>query len=320
MLILNNQEIEHILSFTQITEAVEAAVLSYEKESSLVPKRMHVDHGADTLLCMPSFNDNFFGTKLVSVVPGNAGKGLPVTNGLMLLNDAVTSLPLCLLNAAKLTALRTGAVGALGVKYMCPETSDSVGLIGCGIQGMHQLVFACSVRNIKTIYCLRRNQETFDQVQGFVKQYYPEVLIEACATSDELLERTDIIIAATTSVVPVLKNIAAKLEGKHFISVGSYKTTMQELPDAVYELSAGMVLDSEFARHETGDSINPVKKGIVKEEQVFTIGKLMTGEKQVNRNNTTVYKTAGMALFDLFVAEQMYKVAKEKNIGTHVSI
>jgi ornithine cyclodeaminase/alanine dehydrogenase-like protein (mu-crystallin family) len=92
------------------------------------------------------------------------------------------------------------------------------------------------------------------------------VAAEACFTSEELLSKTNIVIAATTSQVPVLPDDASLLKGKHFISIGSYKPSMQELPDAVYKLAGKLVVDSESARHETGDIINPVKKGILKEE------------------------------------------------------
>jgi ornithine cyclodeaminase len=93
---------------------------------------------------------------------------------------------------------------------------------------------------------------------------------------------------------------------------------MQELPDAVYRLTEKLFLDSEFARHETGDSINPVKRRLIREEDIVTIGKLITRKVKVDVNETTVYKSAGMALFDLFVAQAMYERAIQMNTGTSV--
>ena len=301
-------------------KAVETAILSYEEKNSLVPKRMHIDHGADTLLCMPSFSTDFFGVKLVSVVPGNATKKLPVTNGVMLLHDKHTGLPLALLNASALTALRTGAVGATGLKYMTPEHTSSIGLIGSGVQGMYQALFACSVRPITTIYCLQRGVEAFNRLQQFIAAHHPNVNVIARSSAEELLFKTNTIIAATTSSTPVLPDNATLLKGKHFISVGSYKPHMQELPDAVYQLAGELVLDSEFGRQETGDSIHCIEKGFIQPENVFTIGKLITGEKKINTSSTTVYKTSGMALFDLFVAQYMYYIALQKKAGTSIHI
>lgn len=320
MLILTNQQIETLLSLEEIVVAVEQAMLSYESQTSLVPRRMHLDNGANTLLCMPSLNQQFFATKLVSVVPGNAAQNLPVTIGVMLLNDTATGLPLALMNASKLTALRTGAVGAVGIKHLTPSDSSSIGIIGCGVQGMHQAIFACHVRPIRVIYCLKRNEESFQNLEAFVHQFFPYVSIIPCESAEILLANTNIIIAATTSAVPVLPNDPNLLEGKHFISVGSYKPSMQELPDAVYQLAGKLVIDSNFARHEVGDIINPIQKGILKEDEVFTIGKLLTGAKTIDVNSTTAYKSAGMALYDLFVGQAMYQKAITNHIGTVVEL
>src|SRR5947209_4212116 len=114
MLVLSTDDIIKLLPPLEFIAAVEAAARAMEAGSAIVPKRMHTEWGANTLLTMPVVTEGSFGTKLVSVVPSNAACGLPVTNGLMVLNDGTTGLPLAIMNAAGLTAQRTGAVGALG--------------------------------------------------------------------------------------------------------------------------------------------------------------------------------------------------------------
>src|SRR5712664_2043833 len=108
MFILSEVDITSLLSMEQIIDAVENAMLEHERGHARVPQRVHIDFEGNTLLCMPSLQHDYFGTKLVSVVPGNKNRNLPVTNGAMLLNETSTGLPLALINASKLTALRTG--------------------------------------------------------------------------------------------------------------------------------------------------------------------------------------------------------------------
>jgi ornithine cyclodeaminase len=93
---------------------------------------------------------------------------------------------------------------------------------------------------------------------------------------------------------------------------------MQELPDAVYKLAGELSIDSEFARTETGDIINPIKNGWIREENVFTIGELMLGKRKLDVSRTTVFKSAGMALFDLYVAQLAYEEAMRIKAGTKV--
>ncbi|HTH57928.1 MAG TPA: ornithine cyclodeaminase family protein [Cyclobacteriaceae bacterium] len=319
MLVISNQQVGEILSLPAVIAAVEKAIVAHEEKLATVPPRMHIDNGKNTLLCMPSWGKDVFGTKLVAVAPDNATKNLPVTNGAMLLNDGATGMPLALINASKLTAMRTGAVGAIGLKHISPSDESTVGLIGCGVQGAHQVVFACAVRPIKTVYHFDPVTTKAAEMVALMKHHHPNVKLVACSTSEEVVERTNIVIAATTSAAPVFANDEPLVSGKHFVSVGSYKPAMQELPDAVYRLAGELCIDSEFACTETGDIINPLKKGFINEENVYTIGKLLMGKRKINTAKTTVFKSAGMALFDLYVAQLVYEEAMGKKRGTEVT-
>lgn len=318
MLVLNNREVGELLSLQQTIAVVEKAIVAYEENLAIVPQRMHIDHGKNTLLCMPSWGAEVFGTKLVSVAPGNSTKDLPVTNGAMLLNDGDTGLPLALINASKLTAMRTGAVGAIGLKYITPTDESTIGLIGCGVQGAHQIIFACAVRPIKTVYYFDPVTTKMSDLIELVNRHYPKVNLVPCRSSEEVVERAKTIICATTSLTPVFNDDNTLIKGKHFVSIGSYKPTMQELPDSVYKLASELSIDSDFARTETGDIINPIKNGLIKEEDVYTIGKLVLNKRKLDTSKTTVFKSAGMALFDLYAAQLVYEEAIKKGIGTSV--
>jgi ornithine cyclodeaminase len=309
-----------LLAPLDLVAAVEVALRAWEAGEGTVPMRSHVEWDGNTLLLMPSVARGVLGTKLVSVVPGNAARELPVTNGLMILNEAASGLPLAVMNAAALTAVRTGAVGAVGLKHTTPLDIASVGIVGCGVQGAWQAIFACAVRPVREIVCAPRSRASFERFRSTVGAHAHGVAITPCAGVRDLLARTGVVIAATTSAEPVLPDDAALLADKHFISVGSYRPAMQELPDAVYRLAGHLVLDSEFARHEVGDAINPVARGILKEADVFPLGQLVLGRRSVDVTRTTAFKSTGMALFDLFVAKALYERAGEANVGRDVAL
>jgi ornithine cyclodeaminase/alanine dehydrogenase-like protein (mu-crystallin family) len=316
MLVISNQQVGELLSLQHVIDAVEKAIIAYEENLAIVPQRMHIDKGKNTLLCMPSWGKEVFGTKLVAVAPDNSNKNLPVTNGAMLLNDGETGMPLALINASKLTAMRTGAVGAIGLKHISPKEETSVGLIGCGVQGAHQIVFACAVRSITKVYYFDPSSVKISQMVELMKSHHPEIKLISCKTSEEVVSSTQVVIAATTSSTPVFADDEDLVNGKHFLSIGSYKPSMQELPKAVYKAAGELSIDSDFARTETGDIINPIKNGWIGEENVYTIGKLLMGKRKLNTSKTTVFKSAGMALFDLYVGQLVYEEAVKKGIGT----
>ena len=93
---------------------------------------------------MPCFGSDYFSTKLVSVFPKNLLIKEPMIYGSVILNDGQTGKPLAVMDGSKLTAMRTAAVGAVGVKHLSPENASTLGVVGLGIQGFHQALFACN--------------------------------------------------------------------------------------------------------------------------------------------------------------------------------
>lgn len=318
MLILSQSDLSGLLPPSQVVDAVEAAARSCDAGLVQAPPRLHLSWNGNTLLAMPASAPGGVGTKVVTVVPRNASRDIPVTNGLMILNDTETGVPISLMNAAALTAQRTGAVGALGVKYLTPEDTSSAGIIGCGVQGAWQAIFACSLRPISELFVFDRSTRGLERFSACLKRHAPNVRLTVCQSVRKLLESTDLLIAATSSAEPVLPDEPSLLENKHFISVGSYRPTMQELPDSVYRLARLLAIDSEHARQEVGDVINPVRKGLLKESDVFSIADCVVQKRRIDTTATTAYKSVGSAMYDLFVAQALFKAAKEQGLGVEI--
>ncbi|HXZ58691.1 MAG TPA: ornithine cyclodeaminase family protein [Steroidobacteraceae bacterium] len=321
MIALGSDDVLSLLTPAETVGIVESAALAMlDGADSIVPQRQHIKWARGTLLTMPAIGAGAVAVKLVSVVPGNAERQLPVTSGLMILADAGTGLPLAIMDAAALTAMRTGAVGALGVKHATPVVSASLGVIGAGVQGAWQAISACAVRPIRTVYALRSSAAAFDRFRATLAAHAAGVSVVECGSAREVLARTDVIVTATTSAEPVIPDDPGLLSGKHFIAIGSYERDMCELPEAVFRLAGHLVLDSDFARHEVGEAVWPVERGILKEADLFTIGELASGRRAIDVAGTTAYKSAGMALYDLYVAKAVYDAARHRGVGQEVSL
>jgi ornithine cyclodeaminase/alanine dehydrogenase-like protein (mu-crystallin family) len=318
MLILNHRDLLDLLPPFKIVEAVERGVRALQAGAVAVPERNHLHWQGNTLLTMPSGNDAFLGVKSVAVVPSNAQRGLPVTRGAMLLLSGETSEPLALLDAAALTCQRTGAVGALGVKYMTPADTDSVGVVGVGVQGLWQAIVACAVRPISTVFYVARKHAAAVHFEAGIASRISGVKCVRCADARELAGRTRLIITATTADSPVIPEEADVLQGKHFISVGSYKPNQQELPTSVCRLAGHLAIDSPSAMHETGDVLRPLESGALQPADVFHIAELVTGQRTVDVNRTTAFKSVGSALYDLYVAAAFYEHAAASGVGARI--
>lgn len=318
MLVLNEADIIKAVDFNDLLKSVEDAFLMQEKGNFNMPDRTHIDFEGNVLLLMPCFSNDYFSTKLVSVFPENKNLGKPAIYGSVILNDGKTGEPLALLDGSKLTALRTGAVGAMGLLYTTPKNIKSLGLVGAGVQGFHQVLFACAVRSIDHVYVFDPFNQNLNTFIKDLKKYLPEVEITNCSNSLELTKKSEAIITTTTSMTPVLPDDRNLYIGKHIIGIGSYKPKMQELPDSIYKDLDQVFVDTKHAIKESGDLSLRIKNGLIKEDQIFTLGKLINKEVEIDEYKTTLFKSVGMALFDLLVAKKIYLNSLEKGIGTEV--
>src|SRR5262249_17540047 len=97
------------------------------------------------------------------------------------------------------------------------------------------------------------------------------------------------------------------LENKHLVSIGSFKPSMQELPDAAYLLTQNVVIDSDAAKTEVGDLIGPLSRQLVREQDVVHLADLVTSKRFIDTSRTTVFKSVGNALYDLYAAQALLK-------------
>ena len=320
MLCISAEDITKIASCQELVMAVEKAMVMYEKKEFYMPHRMHLDYNGNTLLLMPCFAPESMATKLVSLFPGNVEKGKPVISGIVILNDAGTGEPMAVFNGAKLTAVRTGAVGGVGVRHLSDPAINTIGIIGTGIQGFHQAIFACAVRGIQKIYVYDTDPDAIEPFKTQFNFYYPRVTIEPASSVNDLVSGSELIITATTSETPVISDDKNLVSGKKFIGLGSYKPNMREFPESLFRSLEQMFIDTGHAIDETGDLIDPLEQGWIRKDQVFTIGKLVLGEKKVDFSETNLFKSVGMALFDLVVSDYLYQTAMEQGIGTEVEL
>ena len=320
MLILSENDILNAVDFNDLLKSAENALLLQESGEFFMPDRVHLHHQGNVQLIMPAFANDHFATKLVSVYPGNRKLGKPSLYGTVILQDGHTGEPLALLNGAKLTALRTGAAGALGLAWTSPRNLETIGLVGAGVQGFHQALFACTVRNINKIAVFDPYHK---DIQGFIRElsaFLPEVKITEQKNIHELLNQSEAVITSTTSLKPVIPGDVSLINGKHFIGIGSYRPDMREYPDALFKQLSAVIVDTPLAKKESGDLASPLKMGLIREDQVYTLGKLISGKVKIDDTQTNFFKSVGMALFDLEAAEIIYSRAKQKQIGQEVEL
>jgi len=320
MIYLTEEDILRAASIDEVLNAIETSMRLYEQKAFHMPQRMGVDYEKNTLLLMPCFIKECFGTKLVTLFPENPEKNVPVLNGIMVLNDAQTGVPLALLNGPALTALRTAAVATVSIHHMAPDKNKKLGIIGAGVQGFYQAWVACAGMNFTDVFVYDLYPEKISVLGEKLSEMIPDVKLHQAASVEELLENSQVVITATTSFEPVLPDNEDLLAGKHFVGIGSYKPNMREFPQALFNLLKSVFVDTEHAVQESGDIIVPLKNNWLRQEQIMTLGRFLIDDKSLDevKGSTTLFKSVGMALFDVCASQLIYEKAIQKGLGQEI--
>ena len=320
MLYLNREDIGKLVVFEEMITTIEAAMEIYSKKQFRQPDRITVNVSeSETYLYMPCFTETIKGTKILTLSGENYKHNLPTIQGVMLLNDPETGQIKCMLDGASITGFRTGAVGATGIKYTSKESDKNLGIIGSGVQAYYQALYAASVRRLENIYVFDILTDKCLNFAKTIQERLPKIKVQPTASAEELVKKSEIIVTVTPSTSPIMPDSAELLEGRHFVGIGSYKPAMHEYPKSIFQLLDKIYIDVDFAMEESGDLITPCESNWFKEENIQTLYPAIK-DNSINRNKTTFYKSVGMALFDILVANKLYQKALEQKMGQTIRL
>lgn len=322
MIFLSEKAIVESLDLVEMMNKIESAMIFAENGEFAMPLRTNVEFGQDkdSLMLMPCLTPDIWGCKLLTLRPSNPSKGLPFINGAVVLFNAKTGEPQALLEGKTVTAIRTGAVGGVGIRNTAKPDIKSLGLVGAGTQGYWQARYGCAARNtVKEVWVYDVFTDKLPEFVDRLQAALPNVKVKIAKNSVELLEKTQAVMTATTTRIPLFPEDEGLLRGHAFSGIGSYLPDMKEYPDALFKVTGPNVyVDTLHALEETGDIIQPLKSGALKRENIHTYADLISGKFGKGWPETSLCKSVGMALFDVMAAELLCVQAKESGLGVEI--
>ncbi|WP_066051271.1 ornithine cyclodeaminase family protein [Robertmurraya korlensis] len=325
MLILNTEDQKKLVDMKEIIECAAVALKEFSEERTITPIRaaLPFDGGQNTALVMPSVAEELgsIGLKVVTVVPNNKKIGKKTINGIVMLSDFKTGEPIALLEGSYLTMIRTGALSGVATKYLSRQDSKKLCVIGTGEQAKGLVEAIMAVRNIDEVLLYNRTEQKAQEFSSYVNTKY-NTKVRVYTDSNEAVREADIIVTATNSSTPVFSE--SLKPGTHVNAVGSFRPTMQELPSQLFSQADKVVVESvEAALEETGDLQVPIKEGIIKPKDIYAeLGQIVSGryKGRTSEKEITVFKSVGLAVVDVVVAQYFYRKAIEASIGTQVKL
>jgi ornithine cyclodeaminase/alanine dehydrogenase-like protein (mu-crystallin family) len=260
---------------------------------------------AGDLLLMPGVREGAAGTsvKLVTVIPGNAERGMPTVQAVVIWLDAETGRPLALLDGGTLTAMRTGAASGVATRLLARTDAETLGVIGAGGQAEWQVRAVAAARPIRRVLVHSRSPVS--------RVAFADALAEAtglevvpAATAEAAVREADVICCATTSADPVL-DAAWVRPGTHVNGIGAFRLGMVELPPELFARAALVAVDARASSMaEAGDVVAAIEAGLLAERDLVEIGSIDAGWAGTrSADDITVFKSVGLAIQDVAAAE-----------------
>ncbi|HEY5691276.1 MAG TPA: hypothetical protein VIS49_07465, partial [Cyclobacteriaceae bacterium] len=293
--VISDEEVSNQISMSTAISIMREAFVQISQRSATVPVRSALSTKDDKgrVLFMPAYVPayNLLGVKTVSVFPENNKKGLPTIHGKILVFEDQSGIPVALIDAEYLTALRTGAASGLATDLLAHPEAKVLAIFGTGTQSKTQVAAILEVRNIEEVLVFGTSLEKSSQFCAYLKKTH-QVKCSVANTGRHLMA-ADIICTATTATKPLF-NLNQIKPGVHINGIGSFKPDMHEIDSAIIKESLLIVDQQESVLLEAGDIIIPIQEGLINENHIYgELGEVIRGSKKgrINQQQITVFKS-----------------------------
>ncbi len=328
VLVLREPEIRALLDTASCLEAVENAFSDYARGRAELPAVINLDipesRGEVHVKAGHLHGKAQYAVKIASGFADNAARGLPSSDGMVLMFDAGSGAPAALLlDNGFITDRRTGAAGAVAARHLARRDAAVAAVIGCGIQARQQIEALWLVRRLREVRIYGRRPEMARACADDLAsadgrpdgcRFFP------CASIREAVSGADIVVTVTASRQPLLQAdwIAP---GCHITAVGSDGPDKRELDSALLRRADLLVADSLDQCLRLGEIHHAVSDGTIDSAAVGAeLGEITAGLKPGREDDRqiTVCDLTGVGVQDVAAANLVLERARADGIGEHL--
>jgi len=321
---LSAREIDALgVSMARFMDAVEAGFAALGRGEGELPAKMGIHPRENAFIhampCHLGGEVDRAGVKCVAAYPDNPAKGLPYISGLMLLLDPATGLPLAVMDAARLTAWRTGAASGVYARHFGDPATTDVAMVGTGIQARTNLLALREVfPRLATVRCHNVREASARAFIEEMKPRLPGVALQFCADPRDAVDGADVVVTCT----PMSEHPQRFIRGEWL------------RPDCLavaVDYDAAFCADVFDGAHFTCDNRNQYVR--TRELGVYfqngypdpadidaDLGEVCAGRARGVRHGRRGAVLMGIASHDVMAADLIYRRALETDAGTWVEL
>ena len=326
ILVLSEEDVKNLLSLGEVITAVESAFKMKGLGHVQMPPKQYLfinKYNGDLRTMLAYLEDSDTITvKVVNSHPENQKYRLPTVMATIIMINPKTGAPQAIMGGTWLTALRTGAAGAIAAKYLANPKPKTIGIIGAGTQARTQLMGLYLVFDtIEEIKVWDQNQQVASTYVQDMKKQYNQSSICSVENPKKAVQDADIIVTVTPSRKPLIFSEWIQ-QGTHINCMGADAPGKQEL-DPTILVKSKLVIDDWEQSHHGGEINIPFSKGIITQQDVWgNVCEIVAGVKaaRTSSEELTVFSSTGLAIQDAAAANVAYQNALKEKMGKYVDV
>ncbi|HET8845357.1 MAG TPA: ornithine cyclodeaminase family protein [Ktedonobacteraceae bacterium] len=340
LLYLCEQEVRKVCTDINSVEIMREAFRLHATGATLLPDEAYLgwenSEGEKVRsLNMPAYLGGTFqiaGTKIINGNIANPRRALPRANGLTILYDDISVRPCCILEGAYLSSLRTASVTALATDLLLGQDVEDVALIGAGVlaQAHIELLLKYFPR-IRTIRMFDLDQERITRLQSMLSRTLQQhsVAFLPTKTAEDAIRPARLIVPVTTTTTGYI-HYSWLRPGALLVNV----SLDDALPSVVFQADSIVVDDWSLVRNDSrrligrmyreGKILGPGEPGDVVQGDRRRIdaelGEIVVGKKvgRISPEDIILFNPFGLAIEDIALASQVYRLAQKDGLGMHL--
>jgi len=303
--VLDRAAVEAAVTPARAVEAVREAFVAYARgEWSMPPKVYVTNYPAGDFRAMPALGGGAALLKWITSFPGNPAYGLPTVTGVVLVSDASNGQLRAVLDAASVTALRTGAAAVLAAETLGRSDAATASVIGAGVNG------AAAARTF-----LARGQAVslWDVDHGRAASVAAELGAEVAPSLADALG-ADLVVTVTPGHEVLIAEGTLR-PGQHVSLMGADGPGKAEA--AAAELARARLFCDDWGQaSHGGEFAHAVEAGILTRDDVIDLGRVLTGEAKGRQKDSdiTLFDSTGLAIQDLAIALAALDAVDEESL------
>jgi len=292
ILVINDHQVEEAADMATLVKICDAVVVAASRDEITAPPRHAIDFGAGQLIFTAGGNDQAVGFRAYDTFPNSK------QDQVVAVWHPTTGRLAGVIVGEMLGALRTGAIGGVGINRMAAAGAHTCAVIGTGLQARTQLLACAAVRTLTRVRVFSRNEPNR---RAFAKEMSSRigVEVEPAASPAEATRNAEIVLLATSSGSPVvaLDDLAA---GVHVSTVGPKYLGYAELGADVVESAQLVATDSPQQIQSQGEHHFLYNSEAL--EKITHLGSIAARPDVVTR---TVFLSAGLAGTEVLIADAL---------------